>query len=64
LFTSLAFAAADLHRDFFVRPLSQPPKNFFSAVSLISINPAGFHDHPARDALTLASGRLSFLLAL
>jgi hypothetical protein len=36
----------------------------YPAVSLVSINPAGFHDHPARDALALASGRLSLLLAL
>jgi hypothetical protein len=36
----------------------------YPALSLVSINPAGFHDHPARDALALASGRLSFLLAL
>jgi hypothetical protein len=36
----------------------------YPAVSLVSINPAGFHDHPAGDALALASGRLSSLLAL
>src|SRR6202008_1850854 len=34
------------------------------AVSLVSINPAGSHDHPARDARALAPGRLSALLAL
>jgi hypothetical protein len=28
------------------------------AVPLVSINPAGSHDHPARDARALASGRL------
>src|ERR1700756_3635788 len=36
----------------------------YPAVSLVSINPAGSHDHTARDARALASGRLSFLLAL
>src|SRR5712672_3520475 len=34
------------------------------AVSLVSINPAGSHNHPARDARALAQGRLSLLLAL
>jgi hypothetical protein len=29
-----------------------------------SINPEGSHNHPARDARTLAQGRLSLLLAL
>ena len=29
------------------------------AVSLVSINPEGSHNHPARDARALASGRLS-----
>src|SRR6185436_20333774 len=36
----------------------------YPAVSLVSINPAGSHDHPARDARALAQGRLSLLLAL
>jgi hypothetical protein len=36
----------------------------YPAISLVSINPAGSHDHTARDARALASGRLSFLLAL
>jgi hypothetical protein len=31
---------------------------------LVSINPAGSHDHPARDARALAQDRLSLLLAL
>jgi transposase InsO family protein len=31
---------------------------------LVSINPADSHNHPARDARSLASGRLSLLLAL
>src|SRR5450759_5802293 len=33
-------------------------------VSLVSIDPAGPHDHPSRDPRALASGRLSLLLAL
>jgi hypothetical protein len=37
---------------------------FIPAVSLVSINPAGSHNHPARDARALAQGRLSLLLAL
>src|SRR5258707_14168986 len=37
---------------------------FYPAVSLVSINPAGSHDHPARDARAVAQGRLSLLLAL
>ena len=37
---------------------------FIQLISLVSINPAGSHDHAARDARALASGRLSFLLAL
>jgi hypothetical protein len=36
----------------------------YPAVSLVSVNPAGSHNHPARDARSLASGRLSLLLAL
>src|SRR5580692_3950247 len=36
----------------------------YPAVSLVSINPAGSHNHPARDARALAQGRLSLLLAL
>src|SRR3984893_10997501 len=36
----------------------------YPAVSLGSINPAGSHNHPARDARALAQGRLSLLLAL
>ena len=35
-----------------------------AAVSLVSINPVGSHNHPARDARALAQGRLSLLLAL
>src|SRR6478672_5582575 len=36
----------------------------YPAVSLVSINPEGSHNHPARDAPALAQGRLSLLLAL
>ena len=36
----------------------------YPAVSLVYINPAGSHDHPARDARAFAQGRLSLLLAL
>src|SRR5258708_6706296 len=35
----------------------------YPAVSLVSINPEGSHDHTARDARALAQGRLSALLA-
>ena len=31
---------------------------------MVSINPEGCHNHPARDARALAQGRLSLLLAL
>ena len=37
---------------------------FFTAISLVSIDPAGSHNHQARDARALASGRLSPLLAV
>src|SRR6202007_2367323 len=37
---------------------------FYPALSLVSINPSGSHNHPARDARALAQGRLSPLLAL
>src|SRR5260370_28777829 len=36
----------------------------YPAVSLVSINPEGSHNRPARDARALAQGRLSLLLAL
>src|SRR6201986_3369631 len=36
----------------------------YPAVSLVSNNPQGSHDHAARDARALAQGRLSSLLAL
>src|ERR1700688_267281 len=36
----------------------------YPAVSLVSINPPGSHNHSARDARALAQGRLSLLLAL
>jgi len=36
----------------------------YPAVSLVSVDPAGSHDHPSRDAGALASGGLSPLLAL
>jgi transposase InsO family protein len=36
----------------------------YPAVSLVSSNPEGSHNHPARDARALAQGRLSLLLAL
>jgi hypothetical protein len=35
-----------------------------SALSLVPIDPTGFHCHPPRDPGALASGRLSSLLAL
>src|SRR2546422_443330 len=35
----------------------------YPAVSMVSVDPAGPHDHPSRDARALASGRLSLLLA-
>jgi hypothetical protein len=37
---------------------------FYPVVSLVSINPEGSHNHPARDARALAQGGLSLLLAL
>src|SRR3977135_261894 len=37
---------------------------FFIQLSMVSVDPAGPHDHPSRDARALASGRLSVLLAL
>jgi hypothetical protein len=37
---------------------------FYPAVSLVSINPAGSHNYPARNTDALAQGRLSLLLAL
>src|ERR1700732_4709475 len=36
----------------------------YPSVSVVSINPAGSHNHSARDARALAQGRLSLLLAL
>ena len=36
----------------------------YPALWLVSINPTGSHNHPARDARALAQGRLSLLLAL
>jgi transposase InsO family protein len=36
----------------------------YPAVSLVSINPEGSHDHKARDARALAQGRISALLGL
>src|ERR1700687_308291 len=36
----------------------------YPAVSLVSSNPEGSHNHPARNARALAQGRLSLLLAL
>src|ERR1700741_4871359 len=36
----------------------------YPAVSMVSINPEGSHDHTARDPRSLAPGRLSALLAL
>src|SRR6202048_3232741 len=41
-----------------------PPTSLVAPVSLVSINPEGSHNHPARDARALASGRLSPLPAL
>jgi hypothetical protein len=47
------------------RPAHEP-RSFVldAAVSLVSRNPEGSHDHPARDARALAQSRLSLLLAL
>ena len=36
----------------------------YPAVSMVSVDPECSHDHPARDARALASGRISLLLAL
>src|SRR4029079_6499421 len=36
----------------------------YPALSMVSVDPAGRHDHPSRDARAMASGRLSRLLAL
>ena len=35
-----------------------------SCIALVSVNPEGSHNHPARDARALAQSRLSLLLAL
>src|SRR6185369_912213 len=40
------------------------PLVLHTAVSLVSINPTGSHDHPPRDAGALASSRLSRVLGL
>src|ERR1700757_2151326 len=40
------------------------PRACIGSVSLVSVNPEGSHDHPARDARALAQERLSALLAL
>src|ERR1022692_1591442 len=42
----------------------QRPLVLYPAVSLVSVNPEGSHNHPARDPRALASGGLSLLLAL
>src|SRR5260370_26727173 len=44
--------------------LTNHDRLFFPAVSLVSSNPEGSHNHPARDARALAQSRLSRLLAL
>ncbi len=36
----------------------------YSAVSLVSINPEGSHNHPARHPRAVAQSRISLLLAL
>src|ERR1700757_156945 len=47
------------------RPADQPGSLVLDpAVPLVSVNPAGPSDHPARDPRSLAPGRLSLLLAL
>jgi len=47
------------------RPVHEPRSLVLRpAVSLVSINPNGFHDYPSRDARALASGGLSLLLAV
>src|SRR5882757_6598659 len=45
-------------------PYEQRSLVLYSDVSMVSINPEGCHNHPARDARALAQGRLSLLLAL
>jgi hypothetical protein len=47
-----------------VRLTNQRSLALYPAVSMVSIDPAGPHDHPARDPRALASGGLSPLLAL
>jgi hypothetical protein len=44
--------------------LANSDRWFFIPISLVSINPQGPHGHPSRDVGSLASGRLSQLLAL
>src|SRR6266481_5203429 len=43
--------------------LTNHDRLFFIQVSLVSINPAGSHNHPARNPPALAQSRLSLLLA-
>src|SRR5262245_3023900 len=45
-------------------PEEEPRFLMYPAVSLVSFNPEGSHNHPARDACALASGGFSLLLAV
>src|SRR5271170_4200003 len=45
-------------------PFKSKLRVLYPAIPLVSINPEGSHNHPARDARALAQGRLSLLLAL
>jgi len=48
-----------------VRPTNHDRSFFYPVVPLVSTNPAGSHNHPARDARALAQSRLSLgLIAL
>jgi hypothetical protein len=43
--------------------LTNHDRGFFPAVSLVSSNPEGSHNHPARDARALAQSRLALEVA-
>src|SRR5260370_13165228 len=45
-------------------PHKPRPLVFRPALSLVPVDPSGFHDYSTRNAVALASGRLSPLLAL
>jgi hypothetical protein len=63
----MAVLAAALKSKSRARPRSvhkQRPLVLYPAVSMVPVDPAGAHNHPARDPRALAPGRLSLLLAL